>query len=576
MLIRFAGSGIHISSGSGSWILRNTIGLDSNGQKRANEIGVSIGKNASGNVVGDPTGGQNTISGNSQSGVLINGSHNRISANYIGVSTSGKAAAVGNGSDGVAIVGTGANENVIGGDSVSLRNIISQNGANGVTIWQGPTGNKLQFNYIGIDADGAKAANTRSGVEILQASGNWIGYTSEVDGQGVIIEPANVISANTQHGIHIELGSKNKVGGNFIGTGKGGTTALGNTEHGVFIDSGADNEIGGFAAELRNVISANGGVGVRVAGQATAGTSVFRNNLGTNKYSSKAAGDALGNGSHGVHVLGGASGTIILRNQIGNNGGAAVRRDGAGPGTIDSENEKFNNTMEGAAIFGATDAVVSENDIYGNGQGGVYIAADSAQVSLSLNSIHHHGGVGLTVAGGSGHVIADNTILDNAVRDMIFAGGVTRADGILGIAGTVTQNGGDLFIDSLEFEALLTVKFEYMLLAGNLSIESDGELAVTGTGDPLSGMFYQRGGNHYINFGELYVQNDYHLDAGLAHWLYGDIGIDDRLDLNGGLMKLGISTLTTLGGTWINSGGILEAYYGNLYGDVTNDGLDLR
>jgi len=38
-------------------------------------------------------------------------------------------------------------------------------------------------------------------------------------------------------------------------------------------------------------------------------------------------------------------------------------------------------------------------------------------------------------------------------------------------------------------------------------------------------------------------------------------------------MKLGISSLTTVGGTWINSAGKLEAYYGNLYGNVTNAGI---
>src|SRR5439155_13647 len=119
----------------------------------------------------------------------------------------------------------------------------------------------------------------------------------------------------------------NVVEGNFIGTDRTGTAALGNIQRGVNLFNGAQHNIVGTDADginddaERNIISGNGQDGVGIS---TAGTSfnvIAGNYVGTDSTGSL----AIGNHQRGVSIFGGAAANTVggtspaARNVIGGN-----------------------------------------------------------------------------------------------------------------------------------------------------------------------------------------------------------------------------------------------------------------
>ncbi|HSQ55986.1 MAG TPA: hypothetical protein VLM40_09575, partial [Gemmata sp.] len=218
----------------------------------------------------------NVISGNGNDGVLITGSGNLVQGNYIGTNAAGTAD-LGNGSAGV-FVGAGSDVgNLIGGTTPGARNVISGNDGHGVWFTGfDTTGNVVQGNYIGTDANGtADIGNTLDGVFIsYAASNNIVGGTAP--------GARNVISGNDNHGVELFFSgtSANRIQGNRIGVAANGST-LGNGGDGVRISNGArGNSIGGTAAGSGNVIAYNGGAGVWV--QAGIGNAIQSNRIFVN------------------------------------------------------------------------------------------------------------------------------------------------------------------------------------------------------------------------------------------------------------------------------------------------------
>ena len=169
---------------------------------------------------------------------------------------------------------------------------------------------------------------------------NWFGGLY-IDGANSVVGGStpgdrNVISGNGA-GVVISgvPASGNQVRGNYIGTDATGSVALGNTGPGVAMQGGTSgNQIGGTSAGARNVISGNTGFGVGMENDGTSGNTVQGNCIGT-------AADgvtAMGNGSHGVFIIGdaGTSGNVIggiapgAGNIIANNGGVGVTVGNAG------------------------------------------------------------------------------------------------------------------------------------------------------------------------------------------------------------------------------------------------------
>jgi CSLREA domain-containing protein len=151
----------------------------------------------------------------------------------------------------------------------------------GVAIVLG-TGSQIEGNYIGTDPSGTQdLGNGFDGVEIYKSSGNIVG--------GSTPEKRNVISGNGRNGITIRGDSpSNKVEGNYIGTQKDGTSALGNDTDGLLVGT-SGNSVGGTTSGAANTTAYNKRDGVRISdvntingivpstGNRVLGNSVFSN-----------------------------------------------------------------------------------------------------------------------------------------------------------------------------------------------------------------------------------------------------------------------------------------------------------
>ncbi|MBY0525337.1 MAG: right-handed parallel beta-helix repeat-containing protein [Gemmataceae bacterium] len=205
----------------------------------------------------------NTITGNGTSGIDL--------VPPVGLSTP---TSDGNTIQGNIVTGNGVNgggfgifidrgsNNVVGGATAALRNLVSGNTGVGILIGGATaTGNTIQGNFIGVNAAGTGAqGNTLEGILVQGASGNTI--------------TANVVGRN-QTGITLYLGANNNtVSNNFIGTDLGVTVNLGNTQDGINIDTARNNVITG------NTIRNNGASGVLEQGSpSSTGNQILSNSI---------------------------------------------------------------------------------------------------------------------------------------------------------------------------------------------------------------------------------------------------------------------------------------------------------
>ncbi len=284
-------------------VIGNRIGTDVTGRKSvANANGVNLGVGAVQNQVGGITQGErNLISGN-RSGVNIFGNaaeperaprENQVLGNYIGADASG-AKALPNATNGVSI-SRDALDNLIGGDVPGARNVISGNRLNGIVInGMGSTGNRIQGNYIGLDANGSSPLPNAVGIRLASGTVNNSVGAATADAR-------NVISGNKGIGIEVDgIGTLgNVIQGNYIGLNALGSTAVPNAT-GIQINVDAANTlIGGTAADARNVISGNKSQNVWVSG---VGTNIQGNYIGTDARGTRAVDTS--NSNYGVFCIG--------------------------------------------------------------------------------------------------------------------------------------------------------------------------------------------------------------------------------------------------------------------------------
>ena len=121
---------------------------------------------------------------------------------------------------------------------------------------------------------------------------------------GASLGARNVISGNAAAGVWL-IGAgvnQNTVSGNYIGLAATGSAAVPNTTWGVDVRSGPQNNL-----IANNVISGNGGEGLRLENAGTSGNVVQGNQVGT----APGGGSAIGNSFAGVTMYGGATGNTI-------------------------------------------------------------------------------------------------------------------------------------------------------------------------------------------------------------------------------------------------------------------------
>lgn len=378
----YAGIYIRGTATQSNTIIGNWIGVDTTGQVAEGNVfaGVRISGGARNNRVGGASAGAgNVISGNDK-GIYIEGSaSNTITGNLIGLAADGRSP-LGNRDGGVFVVG-GARDNVIGGVTAGSRNVISSNGnslaperGEGIYIVDaGSDNNRIQGNYIGVDASGIlPRGNSRQGILVgTGAQGNRIGGTEAGAG--------NVIAYNGLGGIRIDA-SANQVAGNLIGIGADGQTPLGNQQNGVRIRG--DNNIIGPDNRIANSQHS----AIMLSGS---GTSVISNTLANNARS-------------GICVAG--PNTTITGNQITANGGAS----GAWPDC---------NIQGGVVITGTNNALVNANAIHDNSNAGVFITGGSGNRILT-NSISGNTNLGIQLTGGGNNEISPPRILRISLQEV--------------------------------------------------------------------------------------------------------------------------------------------------------------
>jgi len=245
------GSGVSVE-GTGTnanYIEGNIIGLDAAGTSDLGNgyNGVLINFGASSNTIGgDSTDKRNVISGNAQHGVaIINSmtSGNVVSGNFIGTDISGTLDQ-GNDFRGVDLA-NGATNNIIGGDTLAERNVISGN-YDGVTLsGLGAEDNVITGNLIGTDASGA----------LPLPNGN-IGVYIRSGAQDNTVGPNNIIAFNGSLGVHVN-------GGTTFGNVITRNSIHDNTGAGIGLSSGAN---GGILAPM---ISGTAMGPVTISGTAT-------------------------------------------------------------------------------------------------------------------------------------------------------------------------------------------------------------------------------------------------------------------------------------------------------------------
>ncbi len=191
----------------------------------------------------------------------------------------------------------------------------------------GPGGNRVLGCAIGTNAAGAPLPNG-VGVLVDGSAGNAIGG---IDGRG------NLVSGNTTHGVHVRgaASTDNVIEGNFVGTDFDGAAALANGGSGVRIEDAPRTRVGGGEPE-RNFIS--------------------------------------GNAAHGVHVSGGAGGTVIAGNFIGLDvTGAIALANGT---SSDTDTGHVGVLVEHASSIAVGGSNALGNVIAGNTGGGVRVIGD--------------------------------------------------------------------------------------------------------------------------------------------------------------------------------------------------------
>ncbi len=394
--------------GDDNTIIGNYIGIESDGiSVNANSRdGISI--SGSNNVIGGTElTDRNVIAGNGNAGIYISGStsnNNAVHNNYLGLDANGAILAT-PGDIGV-LLASGANNNLIGGDTDNKRNIISGHSEFGIHITGIDTDeNNIQGNFIGTSVDGESSVGNNVGIQIdLGASDTNIGGANSGEG--------NLVSGNSFIGILITgsttLGTEIK--GNIIGLDKDGEAALGNSDDGIAIRDGSSNNfIGGLTANERNVISGNGDVGIIFRDSGTSNNTVVGNYIGSdatgeiefgnrmgiritnandNIIGSVGAGNLIvGNQTNGIDIKGAnATNNIIVANIIGTN--ATKNKDLGNTGSGIHIGDSASDTVIGGNAINQANVILHNNY-------GILIQETSTENSILINEIHQNATLGI-------------------------------------------------------------------------------------------------------------------------------------------------------------------------------------
>jgi hypothetical protein len=450
---RFGGHGILLGSlavprpptPTGIRLEGNLIGTDAEGNVDLGNGGAGVVVAASGTTIGPqttnaPAGSRNVISGNGYAGIWVPMATGAVSAlnvygNYIGTNAGGSRA-LGNGREGILVESPGLI--TIGGTAAAQRNVISGNASSGVRLATATSASiTIQNNYIGTDFAGAGAIPNGWSAAVPYHDGVTVATPGIVRIGGPQTPNAassvrNVISGNAGAGVNVTAGNDVQVTGNFIGTDATGNADVGNGGHGLVLEPPTIQATPITARVTGNLISGNGGDGVRAASTARL-TALGGNYIGTNATGTA----ALGNGGNGVTLAG-----VSAPTQVGTPGPRPTFPPTVPPQPINGAGTAFNlisaNGGDGVRVLagGNVDRVTVQNcyigtDVtgnvpLGNRGSGVYIAANNVTVGGASpffesgpgNLISANGGNGVTIVG-TGAVQQPSSIFNSVLGNRI-------------------------------------------------------------------------------------------------------------------------------------------------------------
>lgn len=394
----------------GITIAGNKIGTDLSGTTALpNYHGIALVGGGANQIGGSTHGLGNLISGNTNEGIRINtSSANRVQGNTIGADHSGSSPVPNQ--TGI-FIGFSAGNNMIGGASAGMGNLISGNTGDGVYIQnETSVGNQLLGNRIGTNCGGTSALPNEYGIVVIGAYETVIGG-ADLGTPWVCDGPCNLISGNTAFGIMNQglsaggeppegtVDTASQILGNFIGTDLSGTAAIPNLAGVDLSFQTGGNLVGGSSALGEgNLLSGNQIDGVVIRDAWANGNQVSGNRIGTT-----ADGNAvLPHGETGVKLYGGASGNVIggespgLGNLISGNVLYGVGLDGEGTANNQILGNRIGTNALGTGalpngvaiglVLLASNTDIRGNVISGNQFDGIYLE-ESSNNEISDNRI---------------------------------------------------------------------------------------------------------------------------------------------------------------------------------------------
>jgi uncharacterized repeat protein (TIGR01451 family) len=319
----YTDDGIDITGAGSNTVVGNYIGTGVTGQTDLGNDGSGVFLyQSTGNTIGGTSPGDgNLISGNdydgadwtSGNGIMVyDADANTIQGNFLGTNADGTGA-IPNDREGVSVANS--IDNLIGGGAENAGNLISGNGRRGIIIGGGgTTGNQVQGNLIGTQADGVSPlGNAGDGIAITNtASDNSIGGINEGEG--------NTVAHNGEAGVEVLANSyRNEIRGNSIFDNGGigiDLSSGGSDGDGVTNNDDGDPDSGGNYRQNYPVLSSavTDGSSIRIQGTINSTSSATF----TLEFFNSAAADPSGNGEGKTYL-----------------GSADVTTDGSGDASID-------------------------------------------------------------------------------------------------------------------------------------------------------------------------------------------------------------------------------------------------
>jgi photosystem II stability/assembly factor-like uncharacterized protein len=429
------------------------------------------------------------------SGILIQtGGGNRVEGNIIGLDPTGTVKRP-NGLDGVTI--SASSSNIIGGTTLSQRNVISCNSGNGITVSGG--GNQIKGNYIGIDISGTQmftgvGSGNGWGISLGNgtpqlSSGNVVGGT----------EPGarNVISGNQAGGLDAS-GTGSVVQDNYIGTNAAGTGKLPNGV-GVKI-TGVNVVVGGTTPEARNIISGNL-TGVWFDFFSSNPLVTFKGNyVGTDPTGMVAVGNTTGILSSGQALIGGTD--LGAGNLISGNEGTGIQLNCCGSGSAIVKGNFIGTDASGTRPLGNGTGIdiESANNLIGGAEVGARNIISGNSLGISLGGLISSGAVANVIRGNligtsaAGDAPVSNQAQGVYIRDgssNVLGGDAAGEGNTIAFNSTGVQVTGSAINNSIKGNAI----FSNRLLGIDLT-DSTAFIGLT----PNDSTDADEGGNHLQNF----------------------------------------------------------------------------